>query len=87
LYVGVHFVASPLAVATLAWQGQAWALKVALIGQVCFIAALALGLALGGLSTAGWCVSLAMGAYFGYYFWRLAHWPVPTPAANPQAGR
>lgn len=87
LYVGVHFVASPLAVATMAWQAQAWALKLALLGQVCFVAALALGLALGGLSTAGWCVSLAMGAYFGYYFWRLAHWPVPTPAASPQAAR
>ena len=25
---------------------------------------------------AGWAVSLAMALYFGWYFWRLASWPV-----------
>ena len=32
-YIGVHFVASPLAVVTMAWRAQAWALKLALVGQ------------------------------------------------------
>jgi O-antigen/teichoic acid export membrane protein len=78
LYIGMHFVASPLAVATMAWGAQAWALKLALAGQALFIAALAGGLALGGLSAAGWAVSATMALYFGWYFWKLATWPV-TP--------
>ena len=78
LYIGVHFVASPLAVATMAWGAQAWALKLSLVGQGLFIAALAAGLAQGGLVTAGWAVSIVMGLYFGWYFWRLATWPVPA---------
>jgi O-antigen/teichoic acid export membrane protein len=76
LYVGLHFVASPLAVVTMAWRAQGWALRVALAGQLGFVAALAAGLAGGGLAGAGWMVSLAMLAYFGFYFWRLATWPV-----------
>ena len=36
--------------------------------------ALAAGLALGGLQGGAWAVSAAMLPYFGYYFWRLAHW-------------
>ena len=76
LYIGLHFVASPLGVVTLAWQAQAWALKLALLGQVLFVAALALGLAWGGLQAAGWAVSGAMALYFGWYFCRLATWPV-----------
>jgi O-antigen/teichoic acid export membrane protein len=75
LYIGAHFVASPLAVVTMAWNAQGWALRLALVGQVLFIAALALGLSIGGLAAAGWCVSIAMTAYFGWYFWRLATWP------------
>jgi O-antigen/teichoic acid export membrane protein len=86
LYIGVHFVASPLAVVTMAWQAQAWALKLALVGQACFLLALALGLYLGGLVAAGWCVSLAMAAYFGVYFWKLATWPVDAPAHVARAG-
>ncbi len=82
LYIGLHFVASPLGVVTMAWQAQAWALKLALVGQVLFVAALALGLAFGGLAAAGWAVSLAMLAYFGWYFSRLATWPL-APAAPP----
>lgn len=79
LYVGVHFVASPLAVVTMAWQAQAWALRFALVGQCVFVLALALGLRLGGLTTAGWCVSAAMALYFGGYFFKLATWPIyPT---------
>jgi hypothetical protein len=31
---------------------------------------------LGGLAGAGWSVSAAMAVYFGWYFWRLAMWPV-----------
>lgn len=82
LYIGVHFVASPLAVATMAWNAQAWALKLALVGQGFFLAALALGLWWGGLQAAGWAVSIAMTLYFGWYFWRLANWPVPGVAAG-----
>jgi O-antigen/teichoic acid export membrane protein len=76
LYIGVHFVAAPLAVVTLAWGAQAWALRLALVGQVAFVAALAAGLKLGGLPGAGWSVSIAMTLYFGYYFLRLATWPL-----------
>lgn len=76
LYVGVHFVASPLSVATMAWGAQAWALKLALCGQALFVAALAAGLWLGGLNGAGWAVSAAMTLYFGWFFWKLAAWPV-----------
>jgi O-antigen/teichoic acid export membrane protein len=81
LYIGVHFVAAPLAVVTMAWNAQAWALRLALIGQVVFVGALALGAHWGGLIGAGWAVSLAMLAYFGYYFWALATWPVSATKA------
>ena len=74
-YIAVHFVAAPLAVVTMAWNGQAWAFKLALVGQAVFLIALALGLWLGGLPGAAWAVSAAMLPYFGFYFWRLAHWP------------
>lgn len=84
-YIGLHFVASPLGVVTMAWGGQAWALKLALVGQAVFAAALALGLAWGGLVGAGWAVSLAMGAYFGYYFWRLLHWPGQAASGGQSA--
>ncbi len=80
LYIGVHFVASPLSVVTMAWGAQAWALKLSLVGQVLFIGALIAGLAIGGLNAAGWAVSAAMCVYFGWYFWRLASWPLPAPA-------
>jgi O-antigen/teichoic acid export membrane protein len=80
LYIGVHFVASPLGVVTMAWNAQGWALKVALVGQGCFVAALALGLHFGGLRAAGWAVSAVMAVYFGGYFWRLARWPVVEAA-------
>lgn len=76
LYIGLHFVAAPLAVVTLAWRAQAWALRLAVVGQLAFVAALALGLHWGGLLGAGWSVSLAMAGYFGFYVWRLATWPV-----------
>ena len=84
LYIGVHFVAAPLAVVTLAWGAQAWALRLALVGQVAFVVALAAGLKLGGLPGAGWGVSIAMTLYFGYYFLRLATWPLTekTEKAN-----
>ena len=82
LYIGVHFVAAPLAVVTLAWGEQAWALRLALVGQVAFVAALAAGLKLGGLPGAGWGVSIAMSVYFGYYFLRLATWPLTVPATE-----
>ncbi|MEY8875279.1 MAG: lipopolysaccharide biosynthesis protein, partial [Leptothrix sp. (in: b-proteobacteria)] len=78
LYIGVHFVAAPLAVVTMAWQAQGWALRLALVGQVVFVGALALGLHFGGLQGAGWAVSLGMLGYFGYYFWSLARWPLST---------
>jgi O-antigen/teichoic acid export membrane protein len=81
LYVGVHFVAAPLSVVPMAWGAQAWALRLALVGQAMFVGALAVGLAYGGLVAAGWAVSLAMLLYFGWFFWRLAHWPVGQGAA------
>jgi O-antigen/teichoic acid export membrane protein len=77
-YIGLHFVAAPLAVVTMAWRAQGWALRLALVGQVLFVAALALGLKLGGLTGAGWAVSAAMAAYFGWYFWKLATWPLTS---------
>ncbi len=78
LYTGVHFVASPLGVVTMAWGAQGWALRLALVGQGVFLVALAAGLALGGLQGAGWAVSAAMAVYFGWYVWRLAAWPLPA---------
>jgi O-antigen/teichoic acid export membrane protein len=81
LYVGLHFVASPLSVVPMAWHAQAWALRLALAGQVMFLAALAGGLAWGGLVGAGWAVSLAMVVYFGWFFLRLARWPLDAGAA------
>jgi O-antigen/teichoic acid export membrane protein len=76
LYIGVHFVASPLAVVTMAWSAQGWALRYSMLGQLMFLAGLAGGLALDGLRGAGWGVSLATLLYFGWYFWKLATWPL-----------
>jgi O-antigen/teichoic acid export membrane protein len=73
-YIALHFIASPLAVTTLAWKAQAWALRLALLGQVAFFAGLLAGLALGGLTGAAWGISASMLLYFGYYFWALATW-------------
>jgi O-antigen/teichoic acid export membrane protein len=73
-YVALHFIAAPLSVVTMAWGAQAWALKLALVGQVMFIGGLAAGLHLGGLAGAGWGVSAAMLLYFGYFFWSLWSW-------------
>ncbi len=81
-YIGLHFIASPLAVVTLAWAAQGWALRLALVGHLLFIAALAIGLQLGGLRGAAWAVSIAMTPYFGWYFLSLATWKkVPHAAA------
>ncbi|MFG6456948.1 lipopolysaccharide biosynthesis protein [Roseateles sp. BYS96W] len=74
LYIALHFIASPLSVVTMAWGAQAWALKLALVGQFMFIGGLAAGLHLGGLAGAGWGVSAAMLLYFGYFFWALWTW-------------
>jgi O-antigen/teichoic acid export membrane protein len=76
-YLALHFVASPLGVVTMAWNGQAWALKLALLGQALFVGGLALGLHWGGLVGGGWGVSVAMLGYFGYYLLALWRWPVP----------
>ena len=73
-YIGVHFIASPLAVVTMAWDAQAWALRLALIGQAMFLAVLAAGLHFGGLLAGAWAVSAATVLYFGWYFWSLATW-------------
>jgi O-antigen/teichoic acid export membrane protein len=82
-YIALHFVASPLAVVTMAWNAQGWALRLALVGQALFVGALALGLMVGGLQAAGWMVSATMGLYFGWYFWKLATWPLdPEEAAQ-----
>ncbi len=45
-------------------------IRLAVVGQVMFLASLAAGLAWGGLTAAGWAVSAAMAIYFGWYFWR-----------------
>lgn len=73
-YIGMHFVASPLAVVTLAWNAQAWALRLALVGQIVFLAALLAGLQWGGLRGAAWAISAAMAVYFAWYFRSLATW-------------
>jgi O-antigen/teichoic acid export membrane protein len=86
VYIGVHFVAAPLAVVTLAWGAQAWALRLALVGQAAFVAALAAGLRLGGLAGAGWAVSAAMTLYFGWYFLKLATWPLAPDRASNEDG-
>jgi len=78
-YIGMHFIASPLAVATLAWGAQAWALRLALVGQTMFIAALAAGLSWGGLEGGAWAVSAAMTLYFGWFFIKL---PGKCPAVR-----
>lgn len=74
-YIAVHFVAAPMAVVTMAWQAQRWAFHFAIVGQILFVGALALGLHLGGLQGGAWAVSAVMVLYFGYYFYRLAFWP------------
>lgn len=81
-FIALHFVASPLAVVTMAWGAQAWALRLALVGQGVFLAALAGGLAWGGLNAAGWAVSGAMAFYFGWYFRALATWKQPVREAG-----
>lgn len=73
-YIAMHFIASPLSVATMAWGAQGWALRLALVGQVMFVGGLAAGLKIGGLIGAAWGVSAAMLLYFSYFFWSLAHW-------------
>ncbi len=90
LYLALHFVASPLGVVTMAWGAQAWALKVSLIGSLCHVGALCIGLAWphgadGPLVSAAWAVSMGMGLYFAAYFWRLWNWP-PLPAARDNQG-
>ncbi len=81
-YIALHFIASPLAVVSMAWQAQAWALRLALVGQALFLLAMAAGLVWGGLIAAAWAVSAAMGAYFAWYFWKLATWPAVPHAAG-----
>ena len=73
-YIALHFIASPLAVTTMAWRAQAWALRLALVGQVAYFAGLLGGLALGGLTGAAWGLSASMLLYFAYYFWAIATW-------------
>ncbi len=81
-YIAAHFVAAPLAVVTMAWKAQRWAFHWALVGQLAFVAALALGLRTGGVLAGAWAVSAAMVAYFGVYFYRLACWRnIPAPPA------
>ena len=73
-YIALHFIASPLAVVTMAWKAQAWALRLALVGQCLFFAGLVPGLWLGGLVGAGWGLSASMLVYFMYYFYALSNW-------------
>ena len=83
-YIAAHFVAAPLAVVTMAWRAQRWAFRLALLGQLAFLAALALGLRQGGLLGGAWAVSAVMLPYFGWYFWRLAGWrDIPSPPGVP----
>lgn len=80
-YIGLHFIASPMAVVTMAWQAQGWALRLALVGQVLFVLSLFVGLWLDGLRGAGWCLSLTMSLYFAHYLHRLCTWPDPPVVA------
>jgi O-antigen/teichoic acid export membrane protein len=73
-YIGMHFVASPLAVVTMAWRAQGWALRFSVLGQLLFLIALGLGVREGGLVAGAWAVSAAMVLYFGCYFWMLLNW-------------
>jgi O-antigen/teichoic acid export membrane protein len=73
-YIGMHFVASPLAVVTMAWGAQGWALRFSVAGQLLFLIALGLGVREGGLVAGAWAVSAAMVLYFGCYFWMLLNW-------------
>ncbi|HNI86408.1 MAG TPA: oligosaccharide flippase family protein, partial [Ottowia sp.] len=83
-YIAAHFVAAPLAVVTMAWRAQRWAFRLALLGQLAILAALALGLRQGGLLGGAWAVSAVMLPYFGWYFWRLAGWrDIPSPPGVP----
>lgn len=84
-YIAAHFVAAPLAVVTMAWHGQRWAFRLALVGQAVFLLCLGWGLWTGGLLRGAWAVSAGMVIYFGYYFWRLANWP-HIPARGMAAG-
>ena len=87
-YIAAHFVAAPLAVVTMAWQGQRWAFRLALVGQAVFLLCLAWGLWTGGLLRGAWAVSAGMVLYFGYYFWRLANWPsIPVQGVAAREGR
>jgi O-antigen/teichoic acid export membrane protein len=81
LYIGMHFIASPLAVVTMAWNAQRFALRLALVGQGLFVAALAAGLLTGGLLLGAWLVSAVMALYYGWYFIRLLTWPAQPSAA------
>ena len=73
-FIAVHFVAAPLAVVTMAWKAQRWALLLSIVGQIVFLIALMLGLKFGGLIGGGWAVSGAMSVYFLYFFYKLATW-------------
>ncbi len=77
-YIGIHFVASPLGVVTMAWGAQRWALGMALSGAALWLVSIAVGLRVGGLEGAGWAMSASMLVYFGVYLARLATWPVDT---------
>ena len=79
-YIAMHFIASPLSVATMAWRAQGWALRLALVGQLMFVAGLAGGLHWGGLIGAAWGVSAMMMLYFSYFFWSLANWKFTSHA-------
>lgn len=80
-YVGVHFVASPMGVVTMAWKAQGFALKMATIGSALFLVSLAAGLHWGGLVGAGWALAITMPVYFAVYLARLAMWPVQEQRA------
>ncbi|MDR2990508.1 MAG: oligosaccharide flippase family protein [Burkholderiaceae bacterium] len=91
-YIAAHFVAAPLAVVTMAWQAQRWAFRLAVVGQIVFLACLGWGLWSGGaahgLLRGAWAVSGGMALYFGYYFWRLARWQdIPASAAMQEVAQ
>ncbi len=80
-YLAIHFVASPMAVVTMAWNAQAWALSVALVGQALMLVAMAVGLWQGGLVYAGWWLSGTMLLFWGWYLARLLRWPTSAAVA------
>jgi O-antigen/teichoic acid export membrane protein len=84
-YVAAHFIAAPLTVAPMVTGRQAGALGFSLLGNVLYIAALGLGLAVGGsLAWALGAVSLLLPLYFAGLLAWIWCGAVPPRPSTPQ---